>query len=40
MPGFNVRLAEYLVDALWADRRLVVEVDGFQFHGHRTRVRA
>ncbi len=35
LPGFNVRLDGYLVDAVWIAQRLIVEVDGFRFHGHR-----
>ena len=35
MPRFNARLAGYEVDAVWPDRRLVVEVDGYAYHGHR-----
>jgi very-short-patch-repair endonuclease len=34
-PRFNARLAGYEVDAVWPDRRLVVEVDGYAYHGHR-----
>jgi len=35
VPQFNVRIAGYEVDAIWAAHRLIVEVDGFRFHGHR-----
>jgi very-short-patch-repair endonuclease len=35
-PLCNRRLHGYRVDFLWPDRRLVVEVDGYQFHGHRS----
>jgi very-short-patch-repair endonuclease len=35
MPLFNQPLLGYVADVLWADRRLVVEFDGYQFHGHR-----
>ena len=35
MPRFNARVAGYEVDAVWPDRRLVVEVDGYAYHGHR-----
>ena len=35
-PRTNVRLGPVEVDALWADRRLVVEVDGFATHGSST----
>jgi hypothetical protein len=34
-PVVNLHLAGYEVDAVWLDRRLVVELDGFEFH--RTR---
>ena len=34
-PETNVRIAGMEVDALWRDERLVVEIDGFAFHGHR-----
>jgi very-short-patch-repair endonuclease len=34
-PRTNVRLAGYQADFLWPKQRLIVEVDGFQFHGHR-----
>ncbi len=34
-PQFNVRVENHLVDALWPRQRLVVEVDGYGFHGHR-----
>lgn len=34
-PRFNARVAGYEVDAVWPDRRLVVEVDGYAYHGHR-----
>ncbi|MGZ4306857.1 MAG: endonuclease domain-containing protein [Solirubrobacteraceae bacterium] len=32
---FNTRVAGYEVDAVWPDRRLIVEVDGYTYHGHR-----
>ena len=35
MPRFNARVAGYEVDAVWPDRRLIVEVDGYAYHGHR-----
>jgi very-short-patch-repair endonuclease len=35
-PQFNVRRCSCLVDAVWESAMLVVEVDGFRFHGHRT----
>ena len=34
-PQFNVWLHGHLVDALWLDCNLVVEVDGYGVHGHR-----
>jgi very-short-patch-repair endonuclease len=34
-PRFNARVAGYEVDAVWPDRGLVVEVDGYAYHGHR-----
>jgi len=34
-PETNVRLLGYEVDFLWRAERLVVEVDGMAFHGHR-----
>lgn len=35
-PLTNTRLAGYEVDFLWPDQRLIVEVDGYRFHGHRS----
>jgi very-short-patch-repair endonuclease len=34
-PRTNVPLGPYVVDFLWPDHRLVVEVDGFAFHSSR-----
>lgn len=34
-PEVNVRIQGHEVDFLWRERRLVVEVDGFQFHSSR-----
>jgi very-short-patch-repair endonuclease len=34
-PVTNVRVAGCEVDLLWRDRSLVVEVDGFAYHGNR-----
>jgi very-short-patch-repair endonuclease len=34
-PVANVRVSGYEVDFLWATARLVVEVDGYRYHGHR-----
>ena len=31
----NAPVAGYRADFLWPDQRLIVEVDSFQFHGHR-----
>jgi very-short-patch-repair endonuclease len=35
-PEVNVRVAEYEVDFLWRDRRLIAETDGFRYHGDRS----
>jgi very-short-patch-repair endonuclease len=34
-PQTNVNIAGYEVDFLWPDQKLVVEVDGYAFHGTR-----
>jgi very-short-patch-repair endonuclease len=34
-PATNVMVGRYEVDLLWRDERLVVEVDGYAFHGTR-----
>ncbi len=34
-PEVNTRIGRHRVDFLWRDRRLVVELDGWRFHGHR-----
>lgn len=34
-PETNIELDGYEVDFLWRPKRLVIEVDGHQFHGHR-----
>ena len=34
-PETNVRIGRYEVDLLWREERVVVEIDGFAFHGHR-----
>ena len=31
-PDVNARVGDFVVDILWRDRRLVVEVDGFAYH--------
>jgi len=31
----NVRVGRFLVDFLWLERRLIVEVDGYEFHKER-----
>ena len=35
MPRANARVGRYEVDALWPEQRLIVEIDGFAFHGTR-----
>jgi very-short-patch-repair endonuclease len=35
-PRTNVRLLGYEVDCVWDDQRLVVEFDGYGFHGNRS----
>jgi very-short-patch-repair endonuclease len=34
-PICNTKVAGYEVDFFWPQQRLIVEVDGFRFHGHR-----
>ena len=34
-PEVNVRVGPHLVDFLWRGRRLIVETDGFAYHGGR-----
>jgi very-short-patch-repair endonuclease len=34
-PIVNVRVGKHLVDFLWREQRVVVEIDGFAFHGKR-----
>lgn len=36
LPCTNVRVAGHEVDMLWPGQRLIVELDGFAFHGHRS----
>lgn len=31
----TVRLSQYVVDLLWAEGRVVVEIDGYRYHGNR-----
>jgi very-short-patch-repair endonuclease len=35
LPRFNARVAGYEVDAVWPAERVIVEVDGYAYHGHR-----
>jgi very-short-patch-repair endonuclease len=35
VPSTNTRVAGLEVDALWPSHRLIVEVDGFAYHGNR-----
>ena len=35
LPRVNTRAAGYEIDFLWEEERVIVEVDGFRFHGHR-----
>ncbi len=35
LPQVNARLGTYEVDFLWPEQRLVVEVDGYAYHGNR-----
>jgi very-short-patch-repair endonuclease len=32
-PEVNVRVDRFLVDFLWRESRLIVEVDGYEYHG-------
>jgi very-short-patch-repair endonuclease len=34
-PEVNVRIGPFLVDFLWRERRLIVEVDGYRYHRGR-----
>ena len=36
-PEVNVLVEGYLVDFVWRDRKLIVEVDGYEHHGTRER---
>jgi very-short-patch-repair endonuclease len=35
VPEVNVRIDSFLVDFLWRNRRLIVETDGYRYHGGR-----
>jgi very-short-patch-repair endonuclease len=35
-PEVNARVDRFVVDFLWAERRLIVEVDGWESHGTRS----
>jgi very-short-patch-repair endonuclease len=35
-PKSNVKVAGYEVDFLWPKQRVIVEVDGYRFHSHRS----
>jgi very-short-patch-repair endonuclease len=34
-PTYNAYVLAFQVDAVWPQQRVVVEVDGYRFHGHR-----
>jgi very-short-patch-repair endonuclease len=34
-PEVNVRVGQFLVDFLWREQMLVVETDGYRYHGGR-----
>ena len=34
-PRFNVPFRQYELDAVWPEHRIVLEVDGYNYHGHR-----
>ena len=34
-PKMNARVAGYEVDAFWPAQRLIVEIDGYRYHGTR-----
>jgi very-short-patch-repair endonuclease len=34
-PRFNVPFRQYELDVVWPDQRVVLEVDGYNYHGHR-----
>ena len=35
-PDVNVRIGEFVVDFVWPERGLIVEVDGYHAHGSRS----
>ena len=35
MPRTRVRVEGFVADFFWPELRLIVEVDGYQYHGHR-----
>jgi very-short-patch-repair endonuclease len=35
-PKVNARVGAFMVDFLWRERKLVVEIDGYRFHSSRT----
>jgi very-short-patch-repair endonuclease len=35
-PRTNARVAGYEVDFVWPAQRVIVEIDGYRFHGHRS----
>jgi very-short-patch-repair endonuclease len=35
LPELNVPLESYEVDFLWREAKIVVEIDGYRFHGTR-----
>ena len=35
-PLCNALIHGHRVDFVWPDHKLVIEVDGYQFHGHRS----
>lgn len=34
-PRVNVRVGPFIIDFLWAESKLIVEVDGYEFHRDR-----
>jgi very-short-patch-repair endonuclease len=35
VPRVNVQVGDFLVDFLWPESSLIVEVDGYEYHGDR-----